>query len=101
MHGRRVDLDGVVDVRRGLESLEHAAFLADYARPASSPFWHQIIADPQRDTMFSAAVYRRGGMTLQALREKVRVAWKRLEHGAGPPETSTATPRGGGRTSKT
>jgi aminopeptidase N len=29
------------------------------------------VADPQRDTMFASAVYRRGGMTLQALREKI------------------------------
>src|SRR3954451_20892599 len=49
----------------------HDAFLADYARPADSAFWNQVIADPQRDTMFGSAVYRRGGMTLQALREKI------------------------------
>ena len=30
-----------------------------------------MVADPQRDTMFASAVYRRGGMTLQALREKI------------------------------
>jgi aminopeptidase N len=29
------------------------------------------VADPQRDTMFASAVYRRGGMTLQALRTKI------------------------------
>ena len=49
----------------------HDAFLADYSRDASNPFWSQVIADPQRDTMFGSAVYRRGGMTLQALREKI------------------------------
>ncbi|WP_196807162.1 M1 family metallopeptidase [Candidatus Solirubrobacter pratensis] len=49
----------------------HDAFLADYSRPATSAFWNQAIADPQRDTMFASAVYRRGGMTLQALREKI------------------------------
>jgi aminopeptidase N len=52
----------------------HEAFLADYNnpnRPANSPFWQSVIADPQRDTMFNSAVYRRGGMTLQALREKI------------------------------
>jgi aminopeptidase N len=49
----------------------HAAFEADYARPADSAFWQSVIADPQRDTMFNSAVYRRGGMTLQALREKI------------------------------
>ena len=30
-----------------------------------------MIADPQRDTMFARAVYRRGAMTLQALRDKI------------------------------
>ena len=40
-------------------------------RPATSAFWQSIVADPQRDTMFASAVYRRGGMTLQALREKI------------------------------
>ncbi|WP_084285502.1 M1 family metallopeptidase [Solirubrobacter soli] len=49
----------------------HAAFLADYSRAADSPFWQIVVADPQRDTMFASAVYRRGGMTLQALREKI------------------------------
>jgi aminopeptidase N len=49
----------------------HDAFMADYSRPAESPFWQVIVADPQRDTMFASAVYRRGGMTLQALREKI------------------------------
>jgi aminopeptidase N len=49
----------------------HEQFELDYARPATSAFWNQSIADPQRDTMFASAVYRRGGMTLQALREKI------------------------------
>jgi aminopeptidase N len=49
----------------------HEAFLADYARPADAAFWQIIVANPQRDTMFASAVYRRGGMTLQALREKI------------------------------
>jgi aminopeptidase N len=39
--------------------------------PASDEFWDQSIADPQRDTMFSFAVYYRGGMTLAALRHKI------------------------------
>jgi aminopeptidase N len=39
--------------------------------PATSPFWDQSIADPKRDTMFSSAVYTRGGMTLAALRHKI------------------------------
>src|SRR3954449_4135854 len=49
----------------------HQAFLNDYARAADNPFWQIIVANPQRDTMFASAVYRRGGMTLQALREKI------------------------------
>jgi aminopeptidase N len=49
----------------------HQSFELDYSRPASSSFWQSVIADPQRDTMFNNAVYRRGAMTLQALREKI------------------------------
>jgi aminopeptidase N len=49
----------------------HQSFERDYARAADLPFWQIIVADPQRDTMFASAVYRRGGMTLQALREKI------------------------------
>jgi aminopeptidase N len=50
----------------------HRSFLDDYnSRPANSSFWQIVVADPQRDTMFASAVYRRGGMTLQALREKI------------------------------
>jgi aminopeptidase N len=39
--------------------------------PADDPFWKQSIADPQRDTMFSSAVYYRGGMALASLREMI------------------------------
>jgi aminopeptidase N len=39
--------------------------------PRSDSFWHQSIAAPGRNTMFSGAVYTRGGMTLAALRHKV------------------------------
>jgi aminopeptidase N len=49
----------------------HEAFEADYARAPDDGFWDVIVANPQRDTMFARAVYRRGGMTLQALREKI------------------------------
>ncbi|MDT4927227.1 MAG: hypothetical protein QOF92_94 [Pseudonocardiales bacterium] len=50
----------------------YASFLARYNQiPATSPFWNQSIADPQRDTMFSSAVYNRGGMTLAALRHRI------------------------------
>jgi aminopeptidase N len=49
----------------------HQDFELDYSRPATDPFWQIVVADPQRDTMFARAVYRRGAMTLQALREKI------------------------------
>ncbi|MEU6090351.1 M1 family metallopeptidase [Streptomyces sp. NPDC047085] len=50
----------------------HDSFLAAYdARPASSAFWQIEVADPQRDTMFASAVYQRGAMTLQMLRERI------------------------------
>ena len=39
--------------------------------PADSSFWNQSIADPKRNTMFSGAVYYRGGMTLAALRHRI------------------------------
>jgi aminopeptidase N len=39
--------------------------------PARNDFWHQQVAEPQRDTMFSQAVYYRGGMTLAALRQRI------------------------------
>jgi hypothetical protein len=41
------------------------------AVPASDDFWHQSIASPGRNRMFSAAVYVRGGMTLAALRHRI------------------------------
>ena len=50
----------------------YASALSTYQRiPATSSFWNQSIADPQRDTMFSGAVYNRGGMTLAALRHRI------------------------------
>ncbi|GAA3179655.1 MULTISPECIES: M1 family metallopeptidase [Streptomyces] len=50
----------------------HDAFREAYAAiPAGDPFWKIKVADPQRDTMFSDAVYDRGAMTLQALRERI------------------------------
>ncbi|WP_129306426.1 M1 family metallopeptidase [Streptomyces sp. L2] len=50
----------------------HDSFLAGYdSRPADSSFWQTEVADPQRDTMFASAVYQRGAMTLQALRERI------------------------------
>ncbi|MEV0736521.1 M1 family metallopeptidase [Streptomyces sp. NPDC050549] len=50
----------------------HDSFLAGYnSRPADSAFWQTVVADPQRDTMFASAVYQRGAMTLQMLRERI------------------------------
>ncbi|HEX8863378.1 MAG TPA: M1 family metallopeptidase [Actinomycetes bacterium] len=50
----------------------HDQFVAEFnSIPATSSFWNVVIADPQRDTMFARAVYRRGAMTLQALRDKI------------------------------
>ncbi|MFG2649459.1 M1 family metallopeptidase [Streptomyces sp. NPDC048436] len=50
----------------------HDAFLAGYnSRPADSAFWQTVVGDPQRDTMFASAVYQRGAMTLQVLRERI------------------------------
>ena len=37
----------------------------------STKFWDQAIADPQRNTMFSKAVYQRGALTLAALRHRI------------------------------
>jgi aminopeptidase N len=39
--------------------------------PAKNRFWDRSIADPGRDSMFSAAVYSRGFMTLAVLRHKL------------------------------
>lgn len=56
---------------KGIRSA-HDSFLAGYnARPADSAFWQTVVADPQRDTMFASAVYQRGAMTLQMLRERI------------------------------
>jgi aminopeptidase N len=56
---------------KGIRSA-HDSFLAGYnARPADAAFWQITVADPQRDTMFASAVYQRGAMTLQMLRERI------------------------------
>ncbi|MEU6771903.1 M1 family metallopeptidase [Streptomyces sp. NPDC046759] len=74
----------------------HDSFLAAYdSLPAGSPFWQTEVADPQRDTMFASAVYRRGAMTLQMLRERIGdraffrllPAWTRL-HRYGNADTA-------------
>ncbi|MGW7043798.1 M1 family metallopeptidase [Streptomyces avermitilis] len=56
---------------KGIRSA-HDSFRAGYAaRPADAAFWQIKVADPQRDTMFASAVYQRGAMTLQMLRERI------------------------------
>ncbi|CAN5116857.1 M1 family metallopeptidase [soil metagenome] len=39
--------------------------------PAGDPFWQLVVADPGPDNLFHDAVYDRGAMTLQALRNEV------------------------------
>ena len=41
------------------------------AIPANDPFWTVVIGDPGVDLLFDGAVYVRGAMTLQALRNEV------------------------------
>ena len=41
------------------------------AIPGDSPFWRVLIGDPGVDDLFDGAVYVRGAMTLQALRNRV------------------------------
>ncbi|GGN13585.1 M1 family metallopeptidase [Streptomyces fuscichromogenes] len=74
----------------------HDSFLTAYnARAADNPFWQVTVADPQRDTMFASAVYQRGAMTLQMLRERIGdtaffellPAWTRL-HRYGNADTA-------------
>ena len=49
------------------------------AVPANDSFWNQSVADPKRNTMFSSAVYYRGGLTLAALRHRIgRADFSRL-----------------------
>ncbi|MGI5162894.1 M1 family metallopeptidase [Spirillospora sp. CA-253888] len=52
------------------------SFQQTYDDPPASPpgrpaFWEVVVADPTRDQMFHGAVYSRGGLTLQALRQKI------------------------------
>jgi aminopeptidase N len=47
-------------------------FQASYDElPADDPFWSVVIGDPGVDLLFDNAVYTRGAMTLQALRNEV------------------------------
>ncbi|MEU4210762.1 M1 family metallopeptidase [Streptomyces sp. NPDC026206] len=59
------------DEHKGRRST-HQSFLRAYnEHKPDDPFWKIDIADPQRDTMLSRAVYFRGAMTLQMLRERI------------------------------
>ncbi|GHH26452.1 M1 family metallopeptidase [Streptomyces rubradiris] len=59
------------DEHQGTRSA-HDAFRAGYdSRPADSAFWQVRPGAPERDTMFASAVYQRGAMTLQMLRERI------------------------------
>jgi aminopeptidase N len=49
----------------------HDVFAAQYRIPANDRFWKVVIGNPGRVRMFDIAVYYRGAMTLQALREKI------------------------------
>jgi aminopeptidase N len=53
------------------EQTAHRSFKLDYSTPRRSPFWKVVIGDPKPRRMFHYAVYSRGAMTLQALREKI------------------------------
>lgn len=53
-----------------------ASFQKFYENPPPMPpgrpaFWDVVVADPTRDQIFHRAIYFRGGMTLQALRQKI------------------------------
>jgi len=54
----------------GTTTYEYAKSLYDQIGEGDG-FWKQSVADPQRNTMFSNAVYYRGGMTLAALRHRI------------------------------
>jgi aminopeptidase N len=54
----------------GASTLEQARRVFRHVA-AQDGFWARSIADPQRDAMFSPAVYYRGAMTLAALRHRI------------------------------
>lgn len=71
----------------------HEDFVLDYRRPASDPFWQIVVADPQRDTMFARAVYRRGAMTLRRCGRRSATGRSSRSCAAGSRITSTAPGR--------
>ncbi|WP_030912003.1 M1 family metallopeptidase [Streptomyces sp. NRRL F-5126] len=59
------------DEHKGTHTTREDFVDAYNARPASSDFWQRQVDDPKHDTMFADAVYTRGAMTLEALRERI------------------------------
>jgi aminopeptidase N len=59
------------DEAHGGLSAQRALTAAYDAQPAASGFWRVVVADPGPADLFSAPVYRRGAMTLQALRRRI------------------------------
>ena len=56
---------------RGSDTTQET-FHSDFSRiPRESPFWHVVIGDPGVKDLFDDAVYERGAMTLQALRNEI------------------------------
>ena len=77
------------------EATTQEIFLATYEDiPADDPFWDVVIGDPTVEFLFDNAVYFRGAMTVQALRNEVgddafwrivrKWAAQRDEHGTTP-----------------
>ncbi|RLV04626.1 peptidase [Streptomyces griseocarneus] len=57
--------------KEGEGTTRELAAYAYAATPADDPFWKVSPANPGKENQFHNAVYRRGAMTLQALRERV------------------------------
>jgi aminopeptidase N len=57
--------------REGLGTVQEIFDFYNSVFPASDPIWAVTIGDPGPDDLFNFAVYFRGAMTLQALRQEV------------------------------
>jgi len=57
--------------REGFETTQESFQFAYDFFPADDPFWDLPIGDPGPDALFDGAVYVRGAMTLQALRNEI------------------------------
>ena len=62
-------------------------------RPAGGPFWSIVIGDPGVPSLFHLAVYERGAMTLQALRNEIgnRKFWRVIRRWAASRSGGTGT----------